>query len=67
MLCVWIRRSSEGFYCRWWKIHRQQDDLGVRDYSLCDLDDDFLNPVMFLKMYQSAADSGNTSRGLGSS
>jgi hypothetical protein len=33
-LCVSIRRSSKGFYWRWWKIHRQEDGLGVRDYSL---------------------------------
>lgn len=35
--------------------------------TLSHLDDDFLNSVMFLKVYWSAADSGNTSRGLGSS
>ncbi len=35
--------------------------------TLSDLDDDFLNSVMFLKVYRSAAHSGNTSRGLGSS
>jgi hypothetical protein len=26
-------------------------DLGVRDYSLSDLDDDFLNTVMFFEVY----------------
>jgi hypothetical protein len=50
-LCVWSRRSSEGFYCRWWKIHRKEDDLGVRDYSLSDSDDDFLNSVFKKKVY----------------